>query len=55
MRKRDLADNQTVQVAYDEKNTLGLPKLLKNPETHKNNLRLVVTNAPFSTGVVLDL
>jgi len=55
MRKRDLADNQTVQVAYDEKNTLGLSKLLKNPETHKNNLRLVVTNAPFSTGVVLDL
>lgn len=35
IRKRDIADNKTVQVAYDEKNTLGLPKLLKNPETNK--------------------
>lgn len=55
IRKRDIADNQTVQVAYDEKNTLGLPKLLKNPETNKNNLRLVVTNKTSTTGIILDL
>ena len=48
-------DNKTVQVAYDEKNTLGLPKLLKNPETNKNNLRLVVTNKTSTTGIILDL
>ena len=55
IRKRDIADNKTVQVAYDEKNTLGLPKLLKNPETNKNNLRLVVTNKTSTTGIILDL
>jgi hypothetical protein len=42
-------------VCSSDLNTLGLPKLLKNPETHKNNLRLVVTNAPYTTGIILDL
>jgi len=56
IRKRDVdTESKTTQVAYDENNTLGLPKLLKNPNTHKNNLRLVVTNVPSRNGVILDL
>jgi len=55
IRKRDLADDKTVKVAYDEKNMLGLPKLLKNPYDNKNNLRLVVTNALTVNALVLEL
>jgi hypothetical protein len=56
IRKRDLdAESKTTQVAYDENNSLGFPKLLKNPVTNANNLRLVVTYSATVNGIVLEL
>lgn len=55
MRKRDIAEDKTVQIEFEQLNVLKYPKILKNPHNNKTNMRLVVTDTVPKNANVIDL
>lgn len=51
IRKRDIADDRKIKIDLtgETTNAEGLPVLMKNPKTNKNNTRVIVTNSPRGT------
>lgn len=55
IRKRDLQQDNKIQIATTRKNTDGYPMIFVGPTSRKNNFRLVITSELTTTGKLLTI